>query len=107
MGAMRPSAEDLFLDETPVELEGFEGLIARDLAHGEWVGLAKLSPRGLAVVREEVAAMQATGAAERAGLPDLFNRLIARGVKPQVVYVTGHWLDVNDAFDLAWARNVL
>ena len=45
--------------------------------------------------------------AAKAGLPDLFNRLVARGLKPEVIYVSGNWLDVNDAFDLAWARNVL
>ncbi len=103
----QPYSEDLFLDETPIELEGFEGLIGRDVAHGEWVGLAKVSARGLEEIRREVAAMQADGAAARAGLPDLFNRLAARGLQPRVVYITGHWLDVNDAFDLAWARNVL
>ena len=31
--------------------------------------------------------------------------LIDAGAKPQVVYITGGWLDVNDAFDLARARN--
>ena len=100
-------AEDHFLDDTTVEVEAFEGLVARDMAHGEWIGLAKLSAKGLSAVRREVAAMQEDGSGKRAGLPDLFNRLIAKGVKPRVVYITGHWLDVNDAFDLAWARNVL
>lgn len=103
----RPYSDDLFLDDTPVELEGFEGLVARDLAHGEWIGLAKASPKGLAAIREEIAAMRADGSLDRAGMPDLFNRLVARGVKPEVVYVAGHWLDVNDAFDLAWARNFM
>jgi hypothetical protein len=36
---------------------------------------------------------------------DLFTRLMDSGAKPQVVYITGNWLDVNDAFDLARARN--
>ena len=102
-----PYTEDHFLDESAVQVEAFEGLVARDVAHGEWIGLAKLSAKGLAAVRQEVAAMQDDGSATRAGLPDLFNRLIAKGLKPRVVYITGHWLDVNDAFDLAWARNVL
>lgn len=103
----QPYRDDLFLDEAPVSLEGFEGLIARDVAHGEWIGLAKVSARGLALIRDELESMQADGSATRAGLPDLFNRLVARGVKPEVVYITGHWLDVNDAFDLALARNLL
>ena len=103
----QPYAEDLFLDDTPIEVEAFEGLVARDLAQGEWIGLAKLSGKGLEALRGTVADLRADGSFERAGLPDLFNRMIAKGMKPRVVYVTGHWLDVNDAFDLAWARNVL
>ena len=74
-------------------------------AHGEWVGLVKLSGRGAALVRAEIAAMEADGSLAKAGLPELINRLIARGESPAVVYVTGDWLDVNDAFDLARARN--
>ena len=103
----RPYSEDLLLDETPVLLQGFEGLIARDVAHGEWIGLAKVSARGLELLRKEIAAMEAEGGAGRADLPDLFNRLLRAGARPEVIYVAGHWLDVNDAFDLAWARNVL
>ena len=103
----RPYSEDLLLDDTPVLLQGFEGLIARDLAHGEWIGLAKVSERGLALIRQELAAMEADGSLARAGMPDLFNRLIRAGARPEVTYIAGHWLDVNDAFDLAWARNVL
>jgi phosphoenolpyruvate phosphomutase len=103
----QPYTEDLFLDDTPVEVEAFEGLVARDTAQGEWIGLARLSAAGLAALNEAVAEMREDGSFNKAGLPDLFNRLIAKGLRPRVVYITGHWLDVNDAFDLAWARNVL
>ena len=103
----RPHGDELLIEEGPIHLEGFEGSIARDLAHGEWIGLAKASARGLALMREQLAAMEADGSAARAGLPDLFNRLVQAGHKPEVVYIEGHWLDVNDAFDLARARNVL
>ncbi len=103
----RPFGEDLLLDEAPVLLQGFEGLIARDVAHGEWIGLAKVSAKGLALLRKAIAAMEADGGVARADLPDLFNRLIRDGARPEVIYIAGHWLDVNDAFDLAWARNVL
>ena len=73
--------------------------------HGEWIGLAALSDAGAELVRAEIAAMRQEGVLERADMPELFNRLIARGIKPQVIYTAGNWLDVNDAFDLAQARN--
>ena len=103
----QPYRDDLFLDDGPVELEAVGCDPAAPEADGEWIGLARLSARGAELVRREIAAMTADGTVERAGLPDLFNRLIAKGEKPRVVYVAGNWLDVNDAFDLAWARNVL
>ena len=92
-------------DDRPVTLERVESGLAPDQAHGEWVGLVKLSARGAALVRAEIEAMAADGSLATAGLPDLINRLIAAGETPAVVYVTGDWLDVNDAFDLARARN--
>jgi phosphoenolpyruvate phosphomutase len=93
------------IDDSPVTLESVDSEMAAEDAHGEWVGLVKLSERGAGLVRDEIAAMEKDGAAAKAGLPELINRLIAKGEKPAVVYVTGDWLDVNDAFDLARARN--
>ena len=49
--------------------------------------------------------MKVDGSIERDGMCELLNRMIASGARPQVVYITGNWLDVNDAFDLARARN--
>ena len=51
--------------------------------------------------------MKSEGVLDMADLPNLLNRLIATGVSVEVLYVTGHWLDVDDAFDLAKARNVV
>jgi phosphoenolpyruvate phosphomutase len=93
------------LDESPVLLERVDSEMPPEDADGEWVGLMKLSARGSELVRAEIEAMEKDGTIGKAALPDLFNRLIAKGEKPAVVYVTGDWLDVNDAFDLARARN--
>ena len=76
-------------------------------AHGEWIGLARLTAAGAARVGQELAAMAADGSLDRAGLPELWQRLVEAGEQIDVLYVAGHWLDVNDAFDLAQARNFL
>jgi phosphoenolpyruvate phosphomutase len=102
--ATRPHSPD-FLDETPVLLDSVDSGLDRNECHGEWIGLAKLSPTGADLIRAEIEAMRQDGSAATAGLPELFNRLIKKGHRPAVVYVTGQWLDVNDAFDLARARN--
>ncbi|MCE2510505.1 MAG: phosphoenolpyruvate mutase [Alphaproteobacteria bacterium] len=75
--------------------------------HGEWVGLVLLSPNGAKVVRDEIEVMSTDGSLQKADMPDLFNRLVESGHKIQVQYITGHWLDIDDPFDLAKARNFL
>jgi phosphoenolpyruvate phosphomutase len=93
------------LDDRPVALEKVSSDLAHGEIHGEWIGLMKLSGRGAELLRKEIEAMQADGSAAKGDLPQLLNRLIGKGEKPSVVYITGQWLDVNDAFDLAKARN--
>ncbi|VBB69368.1 Phosphoenolpyruvate phosphomutase [invertebrate metagenome] len=96
-----------YLDDHLVELRCMSTALTRDQVCGEWIGLARLSAQGAAMVRAELAAMRTDGTLATASLPDLFNRLVARGDPPRVAYITGHWLDVNDAFGLARARNFL
>ena len=55
----------------------------------------------------ELEAMRADGTIKSASLLDLFQRLLDAGETVNVVYVTGHWFDVDDAFDLAKARNLM
>ena len=40
---------------------------------------------------------------ETLGVPDLINRLVANGHAPQVQYISGHWMDINDVHDLSRA----
>ncbi|MCK6454476.1 MAG: phosphoenolpyruvate mutase [Alphaproteobacteria bacterium] len=96
-----------YLDEDTVDLVRAASDLPDAAIHGEWVGLAKLSAEGAALARHELAAMRADGTLGAANMPDLFNRLVAGGHRVRVQYITGHWLDVDDAFDLAKARNFL
>jgi phosphoenolpyruvate phosphomutase len=93
-----------FLDDAPVTLTAIGAGLAE--VDGEWVGLMKVSEKGAARLALELDRMAADGSLATASLPDLLQRLIAAGERPAVVYITGNWLDVNDAFDLAQARNV-
>jgi phosphoenolpyruvate phosphomutase len=95
------------LDEDPVALARIGPDLAPAETTGEWIGLVRLSAEGAALVRAELEAMRKNGTLAAAGMPELLNRLIARGHAPRVLYVAGHWLDVDDAFDLASARNAL
>ena len=72
-----------------------------DKVAGEWMGLAKLSAKGADKVRETIRAMRQDGTLAKAGLPDLFTRMVGQGTPIHVLYVAGQWLDVDDAADLA------
>lgn len=100
----KPFAEDI-LDDSPVLLE--QMTVDAEGSHGEWIGMVKLTGEGSRLVRAEIEAMGQDGSLQTANMPDLFNRLIASGATLHVAYFSGHWLDVNDAFDLADARNFL
>jgi phosphoenolpyruvate phosphomutase len=103
----RPYIGDYLAEEESVWLRRIGNDLADHEAHGEWMGLAKLSARGSALVRAELDAMEADGTLSRASLLDVFSRLLGAGHAVSVVYVLGNWLDVDDAFDLARARNFL
>ena len=95
------------LEKEPVMATRVANEIEPESVDGEWIGLARLSPRGAELVRAEIAAMDAEGILATASLLDIFTRLIEKGEKVDVVYIAGNWLDVDDVFDLAEARNFL
>ena len=94
---------ELHVWETPQ----FEEIgVAPEAAHGEWIGLLRATAKGSALLREELAAMAQDGSLDRADMPALLARLVARRRVPVAVHwVTGHWLDVDTMRDLAEARN--
>ncbi len=97
-----------YLDDERVTLEAIWTEAAdAPAADGEFIGLTKLGAEGAALIRAELEAMAGEGALDDADLPDVFARLIARGTVIDVLYITGHWLDVDDAFDLANLRNLV
>jgi phosphoenolpyruvate phosphomutase len=96
-----------YLEQDPIALVRVATDLPDAVVNGEWIGLAKLTARGSERVRAELDAMAADGSLAAAGLPELFTRLAKSDDPPRVVYVTGHWMDVDDAFDLARAGDFL
>ena len=97
-----------YLDDERVTLEAIGSDAAEpESAHGEFIGLTKLSEHGATLVRGALDAMSKDGNLDSADLPELLARLVAQGAAIDVLYVTGHWLDVDDAFDLASLRNLV
>ncbi len=74
---------------------------------GEWMGFLKISPAGLAVVREILAELLDVPAQHTAKMPLLINELLRRGHQVRVLYMTGHWLDVDSVEDVIAAAEVV
>jgi len=102
----RPYSTD-FLDDDPVMLEKIGENLESDQVSGEWVGLARLSAKGSEIVRLELNAMKKDGSLQKSSLPDLFMRIVENGHPVNVLYVTGGWMDVDDAADLTAAGQFL
>jgi phosphoenolpyruvate phosphomutase len=96
-----------YLDDVPKSLTRIGPEIAADQINGEWIGLAFASDKGSEAIASEIETMRRDGMLDRTGLPGLFSRLIAKGLDIRVSYVTGQWLDVDNATDLKAANSFL
>ena len=69
-------------------------------ADGRWIGMMRVSGRGCEYLRSALTTLKASKDFDTLGIPDLLNQLIADSNAPQVQYVNGHWMDINNLSDL-------
>ena len=67
---------------------------------GRWVGMLRVTAEGRPQLLAALAEMRRAEGFDQKGLPDLINYLVAQGHAPQVQYIAGHWMDINDLDDL-------
>jgi phosphoenolpyruvate phosphomutase len=75
-----------------------------DRVHGEWIGLLKASSRGAAAIRGALEQLGQRDDFRKLRLDDLFRHLLAGGQAIRVLFITGHWLDVDTLDDLSAAN---
>jgi phosphoenolpyruvate phosphomutase len=63
---------------------------------GRWIGMLRVRGPGREQLLSALHALRARPDFNTLGMPDLLNALVAAGQRVKVLYVTGHWLDVND-----------
>jgi len=100
--ATRPYS--LEYDETPVLLARMDPLIAREQVDGEWIGLLKATARGTQAIRGSIERLRERPDFRRLRFKDLFADLVDAGHQLHVLYITGHWLDVDNLEDLNRAQ---
>jgi len=73
---------------------------ARGQANGRWIGMLRLRSQGRQWLDEALQELQTRPDFNRMGMPELCNYLIEQGKPIKVLYIRGHWLDVNSLDDL-------
>jgi phosphoenolpyruvate phosphomutase len=64
----------------------------------------KMNSRGSAQVKAALEELTRRGDFRKLRFDDLFKHLLERQQRVRVLYITGHWLDVDDLDDLARAQ---
>ena len=90
-------------EEEP-ELIEMNPALSREKIHGEWIGLLKANARGTEKIRQALEQLKQRRDFMSLRFDELFRQLLAEGAKVSVVYVTGHWLDVDSLEDLSSAN---
>jgi phosphoenolpyruvate phosphomutase len=95
--SLRYDEEDAFLTATGPRLEPAS-------IHGEWIGLMKMNSRGSEQVKAALEELARRPDFRKLRFDDLFKHLLEQQRRVQVLYITGHWLDVDDLDDLSRAQ---
>jgi phosphoenolpyruvate phosphomutase len=69
-------------------------------ADGRWIGMLRASGEARACLVEALEQLRSEGKFEKNSVPELINRLVENGHAPQVQYISGHWMDINNLDDL-------
>ena len=69
-------------------------------ADGRWIGMMRVMGQGGEYLRSAMKALKQRSDFDDLGLPHLLNQLVEDGHRPQVQYVKGHWMDINNLADL-------
>ncbi len=68
--------------------------------HGRWIGMLRVRGAGRVWLAEALEDLQQRPDYHSLGLPHVLNHLVQRGRPVRVLYINGHWLDVNSLEDL-------
>ncbi len=72
---------------------------------GQWIGMIGIKNEGKQWIEEAVEQLSSEPNFQNHSLIDLLNRIILNGHQIRVIYIHGHWLDINSLNDLEQAGN--
>ena len=74
--------------------DGFE-----QTPHGEWIGLIRTTPRGSEIMQNALEEMFIAKEFHKFKMGELFNHLLQKEIEIRVVYIEGHWMDIDNYKD--------
>ena len=89
--------------EQQVTLRWMANDLNEDRIYGEWIGLLKVTAKGARSIYDVLDHLSGRNDFADLRMADLFNELIKAGSTVHVVYIRGHWLDIDDLHDLSEA----
>ncbi|MBP9679770.1 MAG: phosphoenolpyruvate mutase [Bacteriovorax sp.] len=89
-------------NDTTAELKaiGFGKAQDHKESHGEWIGLIKTNKVGSETLSKTLVELSTKGDFNKMKLPDLMNALLEKKVKINVMFIDGHWMDVDTYADV-------
>jgi phosphoenolpyruvate phosphomutase len=69
-------------------------------ADGRWIGMMRVAGEGVGQLQSALGTLQQREDFNSLAIPDLLNQLVEDGHAPQVQYINGHWMDINNLDDL-------
>lgn len=70
---------------------------------GRWIGMMRIAGEGTQWLLKALQELQQREDFLQLGMPDLLNHLVASSHPVKVLYINGHWLDINNMEDLTRA----
>jgi phosphoenolpyruvate phosphomutase len=92
-----------YSEEEPI-LRDISPSLDESQTDGEWIGLLKATPIGATKIRAALDRLHLRPDFKALRCDALLRELIATGATISIVYITGHWLDVDNLDDLAKAN---
>jgi len=93
--------QDVLLEQLSDEPER-----AGEPAHGRWIGMLGTRGQGRQWLETAMDELEPASTGSALSMRDLLNHIVASGHPVRVIYIHGHWLDVNSISDLERAGTV-
>ena len=95
-----PDNRAMYQQKVSLEQVSLENRFSGREADGRWIGMLRVAGQGGQYLRAALATLKQRDDFSMLGIPHLLNQLVEDGHAPQVQYVTGHWMDINNLADL-------